>query len=122
MYIGKCNIDLIGHAIFEKTYDLKKDAIFIAKDGVLHNDIKAKNVSILKIITSKPDTELEEYLVFENEENKKWIDIELNGENVKSYEKLKEENEKLKEELEEKKDNTDNTVPEEKKGKEKKGK
>lgn len=120
MYIGKCNIDLIGHNVFEKTYDLKKDSIFIAKDGVLHNDIKAKNVSILKIVTSKPDTELEEYIVFENEENKKWIDIELNGENIQSYEKLKEENEKLKEELEEKKDNT--AVSEDKKVKDKKGK
>ena len=101
MYIGKCNIDLIGHNVFEKTYDLKKDSIFIAKDGVLHNDIKAKNVSILKIITSKPDTELDEYLVFENEENKKWIDIELNGENISSYENLKDENEELQKRIEE---------------------
>jgi len=100
MYIGIANIDLREHSIFEKKYNIKKGERFIAMDGVLHNDIKAKNVSILKIVKDKDDSEMEDYLILENETNSKFIDIEINGENVESYKQLKEENEALKERLE----------------------
>mgnify|MGYP001151266778 CR=1 FL=1 len=109
MYIGQANIDLINHNIFEKVFSIKKGERFIAKDGILHNDIKAKNVKILKCITSRKDTELEDYLVLENKDNSEWIDIELNGEDPASYEKLKKEKEELEKKLEEKEAESERT-------------
>lgn len=102
MYIGKANIDLINHKVFEKEYNIKKDERFIARDGILFNEYRAELITILKNVKSRTDADVDGYLELENESNKHFIDVELNGENIETYESLKLENEKLKSELENK--------------------
>ena len=81
MYIGKIvNIDLDNLQIFEKVYTLKKGTIFLARDGVLHNQIKADFVKILKHVKSRKDTDLREYVEVQNYENKNFIKKELDKE------------------------------------------
>lgn len=107
MYIGKANIDLINHKVFEKEYSIKKDKRFIARDGVLYNEYRAELITILKNVKSRTDEDVDGYLELENASNKHFIDVELrlkpafsDGEDLASYESLKLENEKLKSELE----------------------
>lgn len=95
MYIGKANIDLINHKVFEKEYSIKKDERFIARDGVLYNEYRAELITILKNVKSRTDEAVDGYLELENASNKHFIDVELNGEDLASYESLKLENEKL---------------------------
>lgn len=102
MYIGKANIDLINHKVFEKEYSIKKDERFIARDGVLYNEYRAELITILKNVKSRDDSDVDGYVELENASNKHFIDVELNGEDLASYESLKLENEKLKSELENK--------------------
>jgi len=81
MYIGEVvNIDLDNLQIFENVYTLKKGTIFLARDGVLHNQIKADFVKILKHVKTKKDTDLKEYIEVQNDENKNFIKKELDKE------------------------------------------
>ena len=81
MYIGEVvNIDLDNLQVFEKVYTLKKGTIFLARDGVLHNQIKADFIKILKHVKSRKDTDLKEYIEVQNDNNKNFIKKELDKE------------------------------------------
>lgn len=107
MFIGIANINLEKHKVFEKEYTIRSGERFLARDGVLYSDIKARNVSILKArVERETDKYLEtEYIAVEDERNADLIDLELNGHSQVSYEKLKEENKALKEKVKEVKKN-----------------
>lgn len=104
MFIGIAKLDLVNHNVFEKQYTIKKGQRFLGRDGILFNEYRAEMIDILKTVDSKDDSYLDkEYLELENDANKEYIDVELNGEDAESYKKLKAENEKLKAEEEKRK-------------------
>ena len=120
MFIGIAKLDLVNHNVFEKQYTIKKGQRFLGRDGILFNEYRAEMIDILKTVDSKDDSYLDkEYLELENDANKEYIDVELNGEDAESYKKLKAENEKLKAEEEKRKAEEEKRKAEEEKRKRK---
>ena len=76
MYIGEIIGVKTEYTIFGKKITLKKGSRFLAKNGILRDDIKAKNVKVLKDIDKK-DSEYTDWVTLENDSNKSYIASQL---------------------------------------------
>lgn len=69
-YIGTATADLKDIEVFDKKFSFKKDVRFIARDGVLRNQIIAGNIKVLAETKQFDNKDIEGAVVFENEKNK----------------------------------------------------
>lgn len=120
-WIGQATRDLNDIQVRSKKYDFKKDARFMAQDGILFNQLQAGNIKLL--VETKE--EIKEAIVFETEATEKDFDalIDLKKNDLSKISniyaenaKLKAENKSLKKELDELKAETE-SEQKQKKGK-----
>lgn len=80
MFIAEATIDLKNIKIFDKFFNISASKPFLARDGILHEQIKAGNIIILAESSEVDNSFIDDYISFKNENNKNIFDMLLVGE------------------------------------------